>query len=401
MTRLQTLVAASLLALALRVALMALWPAPPAWDGAFYLPLARALADGHGYAAPHVPHGPLHPTAYYPVGYPMALRVALFFVRAPSLAAWALNLLACLVALASIDEICHRAGLSARRALLLYALAPGPALWCVAAMSETLTGAALSLSVALCLARSRWGVVLSGAALGAATLVRPQSLLAAPWVGVGRARSHRARALLAVAVTACALSVVAPWSARNARVFRHFALVSTNGGVNLYIGTLPDAVGGYRHPSLGARCAGLSDEVSRDRCASSLAWERIRRAPARWALLGVVKLARTLAWEPSPALYVRNALPGALRGPRMPLVAATCTLAWWALVALAALGFRRRASLSPEGVSAIESTLGSAASVLLAHAVFIGDDRYHLAVVPLVVPAAAHGWRVIATGSAR
>src|SRR5690606_5302938 len=88
--------------------------------------------------------------------------------------------------------------------------------------------------------RSRAAAVGLGLVLGAAVLVRPQSLLLAPLFGLLAARpgaSLLRRGELACGVTLLALVVCAPWTARNCAKMERCALVSVNGGWNLAIGT--------------------------------------------------------------------------------------------------------------------------------------------------------------------
>jgi hypothetical protein len=201
-------------------------------------------------------------------------------------------------------------------------------------------------------------------------------------VGTRAGLRHRARTLLAALSTVAALGLVAPWTARTSLALGGPVLVSTNQGSNLYLGTLPEALGGYQPVPRSHPCLRVPSERERDRClqreGAARAWEH----PARWVGLGALKLLRTLAWEHCPAAWLRDASPlGA--GPERALTLA-CTLAWWALLASA---LRRRGV----GVSStVRAGLLVAAGVLLApHALFLGDDRFHLAVVPLLAPLAS------------
>ena len=43
-------------------------------------------------------------------------------------------------------------------------------------------------------------------------------------------------------------ATIAPWSIRNTKLFGHFVLLSTNGGVSLWVGNNPSATGYYMDP---------------------------------------------------------------------------------------------------------------------------------------------------------
>ncbi|MFO0627481.1 MAG: hypothetical protein U0325_17870 [Polyangiales bacterium] len=364
------------LTLAVRIGVCLLWPTAPSWDGHFYARLAAQLARGAGYAEP-LAHGDVA-TAFWPPGLPFALLGPIALGAPPSLAAVVVNLVAAVVAVVAVyraTDALHGPGV-AQRAARIYALYPGLALWSAATMTETLTGALVAVALLLALQRSAF---VAGVALGLAALTRPPSLLllAAPLAAGARGR----------ALTLCllgAVAVVAPWTARNARALDAPSLISTNGGSNLLIGaTSPH--GGYdsprgRHPA----CEQAIGEVARDRCWRDAARAEIRRAPGAWLVRGALRVARTFALELDPAAH----LAWSARPPPRPVrvaLGALCTLAWWVLLARAARGLDRAAS-SRVAVLAVGATA-------LTHFVFLGADRYHLVLVPLLCPLAARSSR--------
>jgi len=371
-------------------------PAEPRWDGFFYARYAAALVRGLGYIHPEL--ATPRPTAFYPVGYPAALAAAMHLLGDPQRAVVGLNLVAALLACLATMHLGRSLGdrTTGWHAGMLYALLPGPALWCLAAMTETLTGALLALSAALLLgahaAQHRPGRALpfalgAGVSLGLAGLVRPPSLafLAAPLV-LPLAWSRRI--VLTAALCLGAAVTVAPWTARNCARLDGCALVSTNGGSNLLIGTFSEAHGGYRRPGPGDGCDRVRGEVSRDRCMARVARHNIVAHPGRWIRNGVWKVAITFGWEHDPVSYL---WPWAPHGwPPWRVLAATlaCTLGWWLLVGGALQG--ARAATGAPGVRVVGvAVLG----VVAAHAIFLGADRYHLVLVPLLTPLAARGWR--------
>lgn len=365
-----------LVTVAARLAALLAWPCEPAWDGHYYALLAARLAAGQGYTDARL--WGAEATAFWPPGLPFALAPLLRLGASPRVAAGCVNLLAAALACAAVHHAATKRDgpATGARAAMIYALYPGLILWSTAAMTETLTGALLAASVWIALPRNAF---VAGMGVGLAALTRPPSLLlaAAPLV----ARRGRRAALLCVAGAAVA---VAPWTLRNARVLDGPALVSTNGGSNLLIGAT-STLGGYarlqgRYPD----CDAASGEVARDRCWRAHALDVARAHPLRWLARGAARVTRTMILELDPAAH----LSWGARPPAAPLrvgLGALCTLAWWWLVA----GFARGAA--GDGESRIAAyALGVTA---LTHAVFLGADRYHLVLVPLLCPIAARARR--------
>ena len=83
--------------------------------------------------------------------------------------------------------------------------------------------------------------ILAGVATGVAVLVRPAMLLFLPLAAVWLLAYRRIA--LAVALVVGALLVVAPWTARNLRVYDRFVLVASEGGVTFWTGNHPLATG--------------------------------------------------------------------------------------------------------------------------------------------------------------
>jgi hypothetical protein len=218
------------------------------------------------------------------------------------------------------------------------------------------------------------------------------------------------------------------------------AVVSTNAGWNLAIGASPRATGRFEalHGSDG--CREVTGQVQQDRCwqAQGLAW--IRAEPARWLALVPKKLAYTFdhqsfavgylgeadptAWPESRRATARALLTATGRGwlvlaalgmvavPRrrgwtwargaalgavvvLSLAAAFVETwgAWPLAVAIPALALAsRRVGPAVDGgdgraiVSWLAFSVGSTCAV---HAVFFGEDRYQIVVVPAFAMLAA------------
>lgn len=391
---------AILAAVALRVGVI-LWLSPAAaWDGAIYARLAEGIASGQGYV-----HwgGNGRPTAFFPVGFPAAIAAVMVVTGASAtVAAWVVNVLSSAITTFAASAIGRALDQErgARRAAWAFALYPAMILWSAAAMTETLQCAWITVAFALAIGqpRARWAIealtparraIGVGLAAGLATLVRPQGILLAPLLGAlcdKRAVAPRVKSAAIALVTA--LSIVAPWTVRNARALDGPALVSTNGGSNLLIGTLPEARGGYRELTARDACAAVTGEVRRDQCMSRAALERIAREPLSWAQLALRKIARTVGFEWAPISYVRSTVPQRISRWIGGALALVCTACWWAaLVMSARFVLRHRRS------DAALALAGSFFAVVLVHAAFIADDRYHLVLVGPLCAIAANASR--------
>jgi 4-amino-4-deoxy-L-arabinose transferase-like glycosyltransferase len=391
----------------LAVLLRALWlrshPAVAAWDGLIYQRTAERIARGMGFVDTWNNRPPFRATAFYPVGYP-ALLGACYAVFGPRLAVagW-LNVAAGGLATVATSRLAYRAYgvLPAHVAGALFALSPGAVVFTSTVMTEPVA-AAVACGATLTAARyartagARWALA-TGAILGVAALLRPQALLLAPVIAVVAAPTRDARGLaraLVLVGVACA-AVVLPWTARNCARLDGCALVSVNGGSNLWIGADPAARGGYRDLRVGEGCDRVHGEVAKDRCYGRLALRRIARAPLAWLALAPAKLRETLDYEASPVAYLEAGTHGRAFGQRAVAWVQLLTSYHQALLALALLGLvplaqrRRRARARPE----VRLMVAFIATTLAVHAVFFGGDRYHFMFTPLLCALAAGVFR--------
>jgi 4-amino-4-deoxy-L-arabinose transferase-like glycosyltransferase len=418
--------------LAARLA-VALWAAPrfpAAGDGFYYDTLARRLASGSGYTWLW-PDGAVTHAAHYPVGYPALLAVGYALFGARPLVAMVLNALVGAAGVLAMHRLARAAALGWRAdaAALVLALHPALLPYTPALMTEGVTAALLVVAAALASSARTGGRpwvwwIATGAAIGVATLVRPQCLLLAPVLGVLAARPPAGlRALRpAAVVTAVALAVCAPWTARNCVKMHRCALVSVNGGWNLLIGE-QSTTGGWSEVDVPASCREVWDEAAKDACFERAARAQILEHPFAWLAKAPAKLASTFDYIGAAPWYMhlsnarafddrdkvvhgaietfvtRLLLLGALvasarlGGPRrrtrsaVAIVGAACALtlhAWIGYVALAvALGLLGARALGRAPLL-VPWTLAVIALTAATHAVFFGAGRYGLVVLPFV-----------------
>jgi 4-amino-4-deoxy-L-arabinose transferase-like glycosyltransferase len=298
----------------------------------------------------------------------------------------------------------------------------------------------------------RRGAILFGLAIGAGTLVHPSFLAYAPAIVLlsGETLSdlfplpNLQKALAAGAIaTACAFIPVLPWTLRNCRVMDRCTLVSTNGGWNLAIGSFPRATGRFETLRSSDGCSVVTGQVQQDECWRDLALTTIQNDFGRWLSLVPKKLGFTFDHESFPVEYLHEADPDRWSEDRRRRGRAWLTGAHRVWLTIAALGVLpafgadaprgRNSSASPRDftgallagallaaiaviawgsdnspfyVLAVAMTVvgwltsGSAGPVtrwalfclsatLVTHAVFFGEDRYHIIVVPMLCILAA------------
>ena len=420
----------SLVGFGLRAA-VALWAAgrfPASADGQYYQKLAVRLAEGQGYTWPW-PDGVVTYAAHYPVGYPAMLAV-LYALFGPSLTvAMFFNAVVGGLGVGAAHRIALRRATPRMAVAGAVAVALHPALvfYTPAIMTEGITACLLLIAFAVLLeVKRRWvSLVLGGVLLGVATLVRPQCILLAPFLGAlhPAATSVPKRAMSAAAVLVVALLCCAPWTARNCVHMNRCALVSVNGGWNLLIGTQTDQ-GAWTELDVPEECRNVFDEAGKDSCFERAAKASIAAHPGTWLAKAPNKLAVTFDYFGAAPFYLHLAnadvfsdeakfrlgafetvvarllLALALLVATRLATAMTATrparVAWLCL-GLVALGFAfSRHAWPAYGVLAVlgarvskdEPLFGFASAVLLTtmaiHAAFFGAGRYGLVVVPFV-----------------
>jgi len=469
-------------AFALRFLAARMLAGEPVWDGHYYDFGARRIAEGHGYSDDRIVAGQTewHPWCHYPVGYSAYLA---FFYWLLGTQGWVLHLANGLTgALVSVVVyLLGREGIGERRARIagaLTALHPGLVLYGALVMGELLSALTVMTAFWVAVRGSRTtaggrffrlrGVVAGAVVLGVGALVRPQALLCAPFLALALPLSSEgtgASALVArwvprskAALVACvvALVPVMPWTARNCRVMDGCALISTNAGWNLAIGSFPRATGRFETLRSSDGCREVTGQVQQDRCWLEYGLANIKETPGRWLGLVPAKLSNTFDHESFAIEYLREARPPAWPEARRVAWRSALTSVHRMLVVASPLAFvalalperrRRRTGEAEEdprarrrawmvqgvlfALAALATHLAVSADtptfwpivlgacllpwlplpgrpaatpalllpvVLIAttaftHAVFFGDDRYHMVVTPALCLLAAAMFR--------
>ena len=406
------------LAFALRLAWIAYAGFEPTLsdDAGRYDFLGRSLAEGGGYTNPNG-----NTTMFWPPGYPFVLTAV--YKLWPDAVLGDHEVTAALVLSAALSSgtvvltyaIARRA-FGARVALIaagLLAFFPSMIFLANVTLTETVFTFLLMLSLWLFVEaerrRSWWWFGAAAIVAGYASLVRGLALLVplvmAPfWLGAtGNARGTLLRmAAAGVAVVA----IVAPWTARNFIESDALVAVSSNAGVDFYIGHSDGADGRgrivdelvFRYPELPP--AEAEARVNRDGFREGIEWAL--RHPLDEVELSARKVFflwyrddEGLRWNDGHG--ERSIMPAAVRSAMIWL----SNLYYWSVMLPAAAGAallardllrRRRAMDRSEDLSVRADDSGVLAILLLslilywtlAHIAFFGDPRFHAPVVPIV-----------------
>lgn len=418
----------------------------PVWDGHYYDFGARRIAEGMGYSDSVAIAGASvwHPWCHYPVGYSAFLS---FFYKVFGTGAMVAQLVNSTVGALVVlfTWLLAQHALSEKRAKLagvIAALHPGLILYSALTMTEPL--ATLATLVAFWLGvrdpKPTRGALFAAIVLGISALVRPTVLLVAPFlafVAIPRGKAATRIAWAAVLSVATLLPVL-PWTARNCRVMDGCALVSTNAGWNLAIGAFPRATGRFETLRSSDGCREVTGQVQQDRCWFNYGVDQIKSDPIRWLSLAPKKLAFTFDHESFAVEYLHEANPTWWSDSRRTLARDATTLAHRLLVCAAVFGcvaFRvgrnrgakPQAALfgililgaalclrenmvwplvivasilpwlplpgSPEFTPAMKLSVILLGTTALTHAIFFGEDRYHLVTTPALILLAAGALR--------
>lgn len=372
-----------MLALGLRM-IWAWWvPVIPLSDGEAYDVFARNL----------VQHGTFgwtaeEPTAFWPPGttFMHATLFWMFGIRYEPIVAINIAL--------SLGIIWISARLAARfwgqQVALISALIL--AVWPTLVMYPTILASELPFLFLTLLAMDFWfnrnlqlpsKALLAGLVLGLASLVRPQALLLPFVFAVGIVLTQRLTAsavmnqfkCIALAGLVMAL-VVAPWVWRNHQIYGEPVLISTNGGITLWMGNTPGTDG--RYMNMPASVHHLPGN-ERARVLAQEAKNYILQDPAAFLVRAVRKLVILYSNESVGVSWNSSGIRQAFGAPwELPLK--RMTQASWALIFVLALAGIWSSVRRVGWVRALASPLTLSILYFTAiHMVVVSQERYHLA----------------------
>ena len=385
------------------------WQPTPDDDAFRYDFAARSLSEGHGYI-----HLNGAPTAFWPPGYPLLLGLTYRVLGASVGVAQLLNVLLSTATVGLVYLVGRRA-LGSQPALVgaaIVAAFPSLVFFTAVTLSEVTFTFFVMLAVYLALLeagdrRARWPqlrlLLATGLVLGFASLVRGQALLVpivlVPfWLRSGIGWSGVADKLVALALGIGL--IVAPWTVRNVIELESPVLISTNAGVDFWMGHNEDAAGGlenadelvFSHPELTTP----QREVRVNAEGFSRGLKYAVTHPLDEAVL-VPKKLFLLYYNDEEGLRWNEGHGGQpFLGEQLREALLTLSnVYYFAVLGFLLLGLPLWFSLRDPGRVLLLSLI---AYWTLVHVAFFGDPRFHAPIMPMVALLAALPWVALWSG---
>jgi hypothetical protein len=380
-----------LIGLILRVLWALAVPVVPSSDSFMYDAFAKSLAAGQGYA---YADGQL--TAYWPVG-TSAVYAAFYSVFGHGYVPIVVfNLLLGLALIWLTWQIAAQVFAHDQR---IANIAAGlVALWPLLIQYTTVLASELLFSVLLLgslwawmqwqwtpwLRQVSWVVLMVGALYVRPTVLPLFVLL--PVLDAWRQRKLSVAFSGWLAAALIGVVLVGPWAARNQAVFGKPVLVSTNFGINFWMGNNPKSNGGYMDPLPETP----RHEVQADQFYRQLAMQFIQDEPAHALKLLFVRARITFDRESIGMVWNEEGFKQrgwqALVVPLKGLSA----LYWWAMLVAAVAGLV--IALHARQIDLRQPLWWVAALLVAVPVLTVGQDRYHVPLNPIIAMLAALVW---------
>jgi 4-amino-4-deoxy-L-arabinose transferase-like glycosyltransferase len=370
-------------------------------DAGYYDFFATSIRDGHGYVRPDGT-----PTAFWPVGYPAVLAAVYTLFGHSLFAAKVFNAFLG-AATAGLVYLLARRWFGRKQSMgagLIYAVWPGAIGFTSLTLSEPLFTllfiACMYLSALAAESRGHdllWAAAFGTVAAGAA-YVRGQALalpfFAAAWLLMAGWRWERVVSYLGMAF-AVVIGLSVPWLIRNTVAFGEPTFLSTNMGINLWLGHNENADGAFDfQEQLGF--AGMFGNLPLDQ--QELAWNRegFRQAvrymvshPTDEVRLSVLKVAHLYADDSDAIRWnEENGAAPIFQPEERTRLRLIFDGYFYAMILLAVGGFAA-------GLRSRERWTGPIAATLvlwtLAHVLFFGEPRLHIPELPFLAVAGSAG----------
>ncbi|MDB5036321.1 MAG: glycosyl transferase [Chlorobi bacterium] len=370
----------------------------PVSDAGWYFQRGIEMAHGAGYAVDGAP------TAYWPVGYPafLGLLVALFGTSPlPAMLANVALQIGMIAATLGIARRVTGSETAARLAVLILAVAPNMIAYSSLLLSESLFVMLMLAALLLFLKgidRAGYAAVaVAGLLFGLAALVKPQAIpipavvLAALLIGRRRDDPLRTYRRSTALIYVIMLATLLPWMARNYGLFGRFGIISTNDGINLFIGNNPSANGTYLlNDTLEREYFAAPDEPARNGRARDIALRHIAAHPLATLALIPRKLWYLYRADAEGFSWNQRSLPdpASSAGRRLDVLK-IISFGYWIPLLGACLG--GMADMWRQRTERWGGALGGAIILYftLVPLVFFGDGRFHFPVIPWMAIYAA------------
>ena len=396
--------------IALRLLWITMYPMEPLEanisDASYYVETACTMANNGEYAYED------RPTAYFPVGYPAYLSIFFrYFDSCTFKLAQFTNMLPSVLLLIGTYFL----SLSfdrrmAKLTLFFTAISPNHIVWTGITFSETLFTALTVLAtatyihafmniLAVDINNKKWGVggggwlalIFTGILGGAATLVRTQGLLLLPLFLLClllnfKSKTFLNRIKMIAWLFICWFLVIAPWSIRNHSVLGTWSL-TTNGGVNFFIGAHQGATGGYHIPDSDTNTKN-TDEVVNDKNYFAEGLKYIRNNPMDYISLFPRKLLRL--WGPESTLTLRYDLQNKLSHFFSTIVIFAAQIYHIFLIMLIVISFWKQPKCFASPIPLI--IIGVILTQSVTYILFFGGARYNYPMSPYLLILALIPW---------
>ena len=399
--RLMWIIAAAVL---LRVTWAALVPVVPLSDSQGYDIFARNLVE-HGVFG----WTPDRPFAFWPPGTSFLYAAMYWLFGYGYTSLMVLHIVLSVALIVTSARVAHR----------FYG--PAAALWCAALLAvwptlimfTTILASELLFAWLTVAALDAWSArrgsawrrgALAGVLLGLATLVRPQALLLPAIYGLAMVLSSTSprqvfgsQIRTGVAAGVVMAMLIAPWAWRNQQIYDEFVLISTNGGITLWMGNTPGTNGS--HMDVPASIAALPDN-EQARVLGAMARDYILADPVAFAGRAVKKVFLLYSNESIGVVWNAEGIAQRFGGGAVTWFKRFTQITWAALFIVGLYGvwtlIRRdgiwRALVSPVMLTVLFYTA--------VHSVVVSQDRYHLNFAGQIamffgigITALLHRWR--------
>jgi 4-amino-4-deoxy-L-arabinose transferase-like glycosyltransferase len=359
------------------------------WDMTIYDYQAYALAKGQGF----VDFAGL-PTAHWPPGYPALLAPLYRLTDNSLLSARLLNVVAgtatvFLAYLLGAKAFNRRAGLLGAALLAFF---PGQIFATSLVMTEVVFTFLFVLALTVAVhtlfgdgGGRLWQAFLVGVLVGAATLVRGEGLLLVaivPALLLFRQRSRRVALARSSLLVVGAAAVVLPWTARNVVEMHAPIIISTSATEALWVGHHEGANGRIADFTVPEQFAGMPNpdyEVKTNNEALKEALRFVKGHPVEEVRLIPRRFVALYAGDGAPIAWHDN--PSTLSIDKAKWLGRLSDWYYWPIGGIAALGLPVWLSLRDRRKALLAAVVGC--WTLLFSVVFFGDERFHLAIIPI------------------
>jgi hypothetical protein len=379
----QVLIAAFLI----RLLWLMLIPIVPVSDSAMYNEFAQSLISGNGYA---YADGRL--TAYWPVG-TSALYAAIYTILPNNfLSIGVFNLIVGTLVVFLSWKVCRfyfDQTVAKLTAILM-------ALWPLLVQSTTVLGSELIFIFMLLLSFLVWNLtslnnvirgLIFGLLIGLTCYIRPTVLpliFILPILSIIRTKSFRSNLVVIPISLLMVVIITSPWSYRNTELNNQFTFLSTNFGPNLWMGNNENSVGAYMLPPN----EGFSTEKERDDFLRGEAIEFIRNNPGKYFELMWKRAVVTFSRETIGVHWNQVGVEKRFGNNAITYMKYVSSLFWLTIFFLAVLGALFHLWKNPAKNIFSEPLIVSAFFAVIP-ILTVGQDRYHMAIIPFVAFYAA------------